>query len=213
MITKKTMNEFEKSLKKYLGIKNLKKIQRAKIGIAGAGGLGSNCAFNLVRSGFKKFVICDYDAVEIKNLNRQFYFIEQIGNPKVEMLKLNLMRINSDINIKIYKIKLDETNIVKVFKDCNVIIEAFDKAEYKRMIIETFLNTQKLLISASGIAGIGSSDEIRIHKIKPKFYIIGDLTTEVSSMIPPFSPRVNIAAAKQADIILEYIINSEPASF
>ena len=60
------MNEFEKALVSYIGEEKLRKIQSVKIGIAGAGGLGSNCAFNLVRSGFNKLLIVDYDRVEYK---------------------------------------------------------------------------------------------------------------------------------------------------
>ena len=45
-----------------------------KIGIAGAGGLGSNVAVHLVRSGISSLKICDFDVIENSNLNRQFYF-------------------------------------------------------------------------------------------------------------------------------------------
>lgn len=50
-----------------------------KIGIAGAGGIGSNVAANLVRSGVTSLKIVDFDRVESSNLNRQFYFSDQIG--------------------------------------------------------------------------------------------------------------------------------------
>ena len=52
------------------------------VGIAGAGGLGSNVAPALVRSGVGKLIIADYDTVSESNLNRQFYFANQIGRPK-----------------------------------------------------------------------------------------------------------------------------------
>ncbi|MBP7652688.1 sulfur carrier protein ThiS adenylyltransferase ThiF [Candidatus Dependentiae bacterium] len=201
------MNFFEKSLKNYYSEQDIIKLKKFKVGIAGAGGLGSNCAFNLVRSGITKLVICDFDIVEEKNLNRQFYFFDQIGKSKVEMLKMNLLKINPDIEITAVEIKLEENNIEKIFQDCQIIAEAVDKAELKKMIVEKFILTNKFIVSASGLAGIGKSDEISIHKIKPNFYLIGDLVSQVCETLPPFSPKVNIAAAKQADTILEFILS------
>ncbi|NLZ48779.1 MAG: sulfur carrier protein ThiS adenylyltransferase ThiF [Clostridiales bacterium] len=200
------MNEFEKALVSYIGEEKLRKIQSVKIGIAGAGGLGSNCAFNLVRSGFNKLLIVDYDRVEYSNLNRQFFFYKQVGKYKVEVLKENLLLINPDLKIQTYNLKIEENNIKHIFRDCDIIVEAFDKAVYKKMLVESYINSGKLLVAASGLAGWGNSDEIKVHQIKENFYVIGDLTSEVGKESPPISPRVNIAAAKQADVILNYVI-------
>ena len=68
----------------------------ACVGIAGAGGLGSNCAMHLVRSGIGKLVIADFDTVNESNLNRQFFFRDQVGRVKVEALRENLLRINPE---------------------------------------------------------------------------------------------------------------------
>lgn len=202
------MNDFEYGLEKYIGSKRLEKLQKIKVGIAGAGGLGSNCAFNLVRSGFKKFKIVDFDIVEPANLNRQFYFIDQIGMPKVEALKKNLERINPDLKLDILQLKIDDRNIIGLFDDCDVIVEAFDNVAGKALITEKFYSSGKLLVCASGLAGWGNTDEIKVIKVHSKFYMIGDMITEVSPKIPPISPRVNVTAAKQADIVLDFIISN-----
>ncbi|KNF10042.1 thiamine biosynthesis protein ThiF [Gottschalkia purinilytica] len=202
------MNELEKTLITQLGKKNFNKIQSVTIGIAGAGGLGSNCDFNLVRSGFKNFVIVDFDIVESSNLNRQFYFYHQLGMLKVHALKENLYLINPDINLTVLDTILTSDNIEKIFSNCNIIVEAFDKASCKKMISEKFMNSNKLLASASGLAGWGKSDDIKTHVIKDNFFIVGDLVSEVSDITPPISPRVNIVAAKQANIVLDYIIKN-----
>ncbi len=49
-----------------------------RVGIAGAGGLGSNCAVALARSGIGTIVVSDYDVIEPANLNRQYYFTSQV---------------------------------------------------------------------------------------------------------------------------------------
>jgi len=77
---------------------------------------------------------------------------------------------------------------------------------YKKMMIETYFSSGKLLVAASGLGGWGSSDDIIVKEIHPKFYLIGDLMSEVNADKPPVSPRVNIAAAKQADVILDCVI-------
>lgn len=202
------MNHFEDSLVKYFGKDRLRKIQKVKVGIAGAGGLGSNCAANLVRSGFRKFVVCDFDIVEMSNLNRQFYFPDQIGMPKIDALAENLFRINPSLELEMVKIKINEGNAAQIFSSCDIVVEAFDCAISKRILAETYANFARLYVSASGIAGWGDSDGIAIRKINDNFYMVGDARSEVSEGLPPCSPRVSIAAAKEADIVLSWVINS-----
>lgn len=199
------MNDFEKTLRNYFEEPMLQKIQKTKVGIAGAGGLGSNCACQLVRCGFRKFVIVDFDVVEYSNLNRQFFFFDQIGKAKVEALKENLLRISPTLSLQTVQTTITEQNLEELFRECNVVVEAFDRADLKKMIIEKYANSGKFLVSASGISGYGKSDELKTRKINETFYLIGDGKSEVSSKQPPLSPRVNIAAAKEADCILEYL--------
>ena len=201
------MNEFEKEMINYLGKENFNKVQTVKVGIAGAGGLGSNCAMNLARTGFKKIKIIDFDDVECKNLNRQFFFFDQIGKKKVKMLKETLERINPDIEIETSDTKLEESNIVEAFEDCDIVVEAFDKAEYKSLIVKELAPIKKLVVSASGLAGYGKSDDIIMRKLKDNLVMIGDLKSEATEDLPPLSPRVNIAAAKQADAVLEFVLD------
>jgi sulfur carrier protein ThiS adenylyltransferase len=202
------MGDFKKVIQGYFKEEDLKKILSVKIGIAGLGGLGSNCAVNLVRSGINNLILVDFDRIEPKNLNRQFYFQHQIGLFKTEALTENLKKINPDIKITSFNERLEENNIFKFFNRCEVIVEAFDKAEYKSLLVSKLLPTRKLIVSASGLAGYGNSDDIKIHRIKKNLIIVGDLKSEAAANLPPLSPRVNIAAAKQADIILEYIIKT-----
>jgi len=199
-------NLFETALGNALRAENLSKIQQVRIGIAGAGGLGSNCAVNLVRSGFVNFVIVDFDKIEFSNLNRQFYFYNQVGKPKVEALRDNLLAINPDLQLKMIQQRIEESNVKNLFETCHVIIEAFDLSIYKRMIVEQYIQSDKFIVAASGIAGWANSDDIRTHKIKENFYVVGDLSSEVGPDLPPCAPRVSIAAAKQANLILQHVL-------
>lgn len=184
-------------------------LKKFRVGIAGAGGLGSNCAMLLARAGVGTLVICDFDTVERSNLNRQFYFLHQCGMKKTEALKENLKMIDEDINVIARDIKLDRQNIPEVFAGCDVIVEAFDRAEMKEMIIETVQTEMPgvPLIVASGLAGWGRNDSIRSRKIDDNLYVCGDESQEVSEDNPPLAPRVVIVAAMQANLVVEILMN------
>jgi sulfur carrier protein ThiS adenylyltransferase len=202
------VNEFERALSRYLSEEQLERIRSVKVGIAGAGGLGSNCATALVRTGFRRIKIVDFDVVEYSNLNRQFYFLQQAGCPKVEALRENLSLINPSANIEAVVTRVEADNIADIFADCDVIVEAFDRAEYKKLIVETCLGSGRLLVAASGIAGWGASDRIKVHRIRDDFYLIGDLTTGIGADTPPLAPCVAIAAGKQSDVVLSYTLGA-----
>jgi sulfur carrier protein ThiS adenylyltransferase len=201
------MNRFEQGLTRYFAPSDLKKIRRRKIGIAGAGGLGSNCAMNLLRSGFHDFVIADHDRIDESNLNRQFFFLEQTGSFKVSALRENLLKINPDASVSAFSERIDPSNMERLFGECDVIVEAFDDPAAKKLIVEHFIHSGKLVVAASGIAGCGSTDGIQTRKINDTFYIVGDFVSESSEALPPYSPGVSIAAAKQADIVLTHTLN------
>ncbi|OGV34367.1 MAG: thiamine biosynthesis protein ThiF [Lentisphaerae bacterium GWF2_45_14] len=205
------MNNFREELLACLGKEAFEKLGKIKTGIAGAGGLGSNCAAFLVRSGFRKLKIYDFDKVSYSNLNRQFYFYDQVGHWKVDALRVNLSRIDPDLELETFNERVTNANVSGAFADCDIVIEAFDRAENKKMLTEAYMNSGKLYISASGIAGCGDSDNITIKKIHDKFFLIGDGVSEASAALPPFAPRVNIAAAKEADIALSWALRKGTA--
>lgn len=200
------METLKEDLIKKIGQKNFDKIQKIRVGLAGAGGLGSNCALNLVRVGFRKLTIVDFDVVTLPNLDRQFYFLNQIGMKKVDALKDNLYRINPGLELKLIAKKIERDNIREIFSNCDIVAECLDSADSKTMLVSGLLSLGKFIVSASGLGGIGLSDEIKVHKVKNNLVVIGDLKSDIDEK-PALSPRVNIAAAKQADVILEYVVS------
>ena len=113
-------------------------IQSKKIGIGGAGGLGSNCAMMLVRSGFKNLEIIDQDVIDASNLNRQQYFADEVGLSKVEVTKKRLLDINPDATILIHQTKWQEGNAEKFFKGFDFIVEAFDVTDWKYRFVQYY---------------------------------------------------------------------------
>ena len=178
-----------------------------KVGIAGAGGLGSNCAVSLVRAGLGKLIIADFDVVSKSNLNRQFYFSDQIGQKKVEALAANLYRIKPNLQLQLVDKKLMAADIKQIFNDCDVIVEAFDDKAQKQMLIEAVIEhlPNKPLIVGSGMAGWGDNNSIKTDKID-NIYICGDKISEVSDDMPPIGPRVGVVANMQANQVLEILL-------
>ena len=178
------------------------------VGIAGCGGLGSNVAVLLARSGVGKLIVADYDAVAVENLNRQHFFIDQIGISKVNALGEIIERINPRIDYQPVNVKLDKSNISNIFADVDVLIEAFDIAESKSMLIDTWteLKNGKLLIAASGLAGIGNVDKIEINKME-NLIIVGDLKSTLDEGL--MAPKVMIVASMQASLALEYLLETK----
>ncbi len=199
------MDAFRQDLLKKLGAARLAKIEKARVGIAGAGGLGSNCAACLVRVGFHHLTIIDFDRIDPSNLDRQFYFGDQVGMEKVEALKANLLRINPTLDLKMLPVKLESGNVREIFADCDVVVECLDRAEAKQMLVAGILPLGKFIVTASGLGGFGASDELQVHRLKPHLVLIGDLASDIEKA-PALSPRVSIAAAKQADAVLEFVV-------
>jgi sulfur carrier protein ThiS adenylyltransferase len=200
------VNGLERDLEKKLGPENMGRIREIKVGLAGAGGIGSNCAQFLVRSGFKKLKIVDFDVVDHGNLNRQFYFASQVGRRKVEALRENLLLINPDLEIEALPVRIESENVEELFRDCRAVVEALDDAAYKRMVVEALMDSGKLLVAASGLAGFGRSDGIKVRRVRDNLYLVGDMASEAGPGLPALAPGVNVAAAKQADVVLNYFL-------
>lgn len=169
-----------------------------KIGIAGVGGIGSNVAVNLVRSGIDVLKIVDFDRVEPSNLNRQFYFHDQIGRLKVEALSENLHRIRPGLRIEAVAERVGDTNCRTLLGDCELIVEGFDRQADKKMLVEN-LGSDRIIVAASGIAG-SELDAIRVRKLGTCF-IVGDFTTDCVDA-PLFAHKVAAVANRMTELIL-----------
>lgn len=179
-----------------------------RVGIAGAGGLGSNCAVALARSGIGTLVISDFDVVEPANLNRQYYFINQSGMLKSKALKENIARINPDTMVLAFTTRLNHENIPLIYEGCDVIVEAFDRDDMKEMIVETVQRKMPgmPLIIGSGLAGWGNNEAIRYRKIDDTLYVCGDESSTTDDDLPPMAPRVGMVANMQANTVIEILM-------
>ena len=187
-----------------------KKIKETKVCILGLGGLGSNVAVLLARAGIGYLKLIDFDVVEASNLNRQQYRISHIGIKKTEAIKTIIKEINPFVEIETLDIKVDRENIYSIVGDIEIVVEAFDRAETKAMILEELLTDKnKIVVSASGMAGLGSANEIVTRKIKDNFYLIGDNYSDYEECSGIMSTRAMLCAAHQANMVLRLILGEK----
>lgn len=199
--------EMYAALEERHGIEMQKKLSVASVAVCGLGGLGSNIAIALARAGVGKLHILDFDRVDISNLNRQQYFPEQLGQFKSDALYDTLKRIAPYCDIVSEQVKLDEENIPKLLADDDIIVEAFDKADQKAMLVNCVLEKmpEKYLVSGSGMAGFGPSNTIVTKRITKRFYLCGDGVSDVAEGIGLVSSRVLICAGHQAHAVIRII--------
>jgi sulfur carrier protein ThiS adenylyltransferase len=188
-----------------------RKIKKAVVGVAGLGGLGSAIAIALARVGVGRLILVDFDVVEPSNLNRQQYFVHQIGMAKVEALQENLAKINPYVKTEPIHEKLDSNNVCRIFKGADVVVEAFDRADQKAMLINVISDRmpETYLVAASGVAGYGDNNEIQTVRFSSRIFISGDQKTAAQPGIGLMAPRVGIAAHHQANTVLRILLGEE----
>lgn len=188
-----------------------RKTKAAVVGIAGLGGLGSQVAIALARAGLGTLILADFDVVEPSNLNRQQYFIDQIGMPKTQALRDTLARINPATQVEIHQVVLTSDNIPVLFGRAQILVEAFDRPDQKAMLANTWVSRfpGRPLVCASGLAGHEPANLIRTSRRGP-IILVGDGTAEARQGRGLMAPRVGIAAHHQANAVLRLILGEEP---
>lgn len=186
--------------------------KQKQIVIAGCGGIGSNVARFLIQAGFTNLLLIDFDKVVYSNLNRQFYRIKQKGKKKARMLKDNLLELLNFRDRKKAKIKfkvkrITKENVSNFLSGADILVEAFDVKENKKMLIEAASsNFPKLLVVAAN--GIGGTDcaSVKVVKVTNNLTVVGDFKTDIDSY-PVFGYKVSYVASLMTQIIISKLEN------
>ena len=174
-------------------------VKAARVGIAGLGGLGSPVAIALARIGTGTLVLADFDVVEPSNLNRQQYFVDQLGMAKVDALAETLRRAHPYAGLELHRVRLTPANIPQVFAGCQVLVETA-----LRHLPDTWV------VAASGLAGYGPTASIGCHRVGERLVVVGDLEAEARPGEGLMAPRVGVAAHIQATTVLRILLGEQP---
>lgn len=202
------MGVLARGLGRYFSLAALGALRAAHVGIIGAGGLGSNVAMMLARSGVRHMTIVDPDIVDASNLNRQAYFPDDVGESKVLALARHLTTLEPAMRLVVHELAVTRGNAEALFVECPLIVEAVDLADTKAMLYEMFAQEKELYVTASGMAGAGRDTVMVTRKLRKNVAAVGDFVNGVDAAHPPLAPRVMQAAALQADAVLAHILSS-----
>ena len=206
MVTEK---EFYDALAGRIGKDDACKLKNATVGIAGLGGLGSNIAVLLARTGVGRLVIADDDTLELSNIHRQCYPLDSIGMKKTDAVEKEIAKVNPFCKIDKHDIRITKDNI-GIFSGCDVVCEAFDGADSKIMLIEKLSKMDKKVVSGNGMAGKGPANSIVTRKVGNGLYICGDGVSDVKEEGSLMPSRVSVCAAHQANAVIRIILGLEP---
>lgn len=139
------------------GDEGQKKLKNATVFIAGAGGLGSPVSVYLAVAGIGKIIICDFDIVEITNLNRQILHSHtRIGINKALSAKITLTGINPEVEVIPVTEKITESNAFELIGNSNLILDCMDNLETRYILNEVAMKKSIPLVFGAiyGIQGM-----------------------------------------------------------
>ncbi|WP_129409797.1 HesA/MoeB/ThiF family protein [Marinitoga lauensis] len=178
------------------------KIRKAKILVAGAGGLGSNVLMHLSRLGVGELYIFDAGILDMPDLNRQIlYDHEDLGKKKVFVAKEKLMKINPEIEVHIYDERIYENTKLP---EVDLAIDCFDNFE-SRKILDMKIHELKIPLIHGGVERFfGQVTDILPGKTKSLREILGDVEdTKETKLVTPYA--VSIIASLQVNEAIKII--------
>lgn len=199
------------ALQARMGADAQRRLAEASVAIAGLGGLGSNIAIALARTGVGRLHLIDFDVVDLTNLNRQQYGIADLGRPKTEALREAIVRINPYLDVVTDRVRLDAALAVDLLGGYPIVVEAFDKPDAKAMLVDALcpLPGGPNVVGASGMAGLAPANLIATRRITDRWYLCGDGRSDVGSGLPLLASRVAICAGHQATAVVQLILGKD----
>lgn len=184
------------------------RVRRARVAVAGCGGLGSTLALALARTGVGALVLVDFDVVEPSNLNRQQFFVDQLGQFKVDALAATLARVNPYVAVERHRRRLRAEDVPALFAGADVVAECFDDPAAKAELLAAMRRHLPAtpLVAVSGIAGHGPASTIRPRRVMRNAFLVGDGETAAQPGRGLLAPRVTVAAGHQASVVLRLLL-------
>jgi len=143
-------------LLKDIGVAGQEKILKARVLVAGTGGLGSAVLHYLAAAGIGTLGIADGDVVDRTNLQRQvIHFTDDLGRPKVISAKEKINRLNPDVKVTLYQEMLSAKNIMEIISSYDFVVDATDNFSSKYLINDACVLSRKPFSHASVIQFVG----------------------------------------------------------
>lgn len=164
MLTEEQKIRYERQIREF-GENAQEQLLTKKVVQVGAGGLGSPLGYYLTAAGIGNLTIIDYDTISLSNLNRQIlYNTDDVGKSKAKLAAEKLKRLNPDVNIQSFDVKLNGDNFKEYFKDVDYIVDASDNMPTKFLMNDIGLNLN-IPFTIAGVQGLeGQIISVDPHK-------------------------------------------------
>ena len=159
-------NMFDRSIN-LLGEGNFHYLENKVICIFGLGGVGGTAIEAIVRTGFKRIILIDFDKVDITNLNRQIlYTQENVGEPKVKVSKKYLTSLRPDLDCTIFECKAQDFDFSQKI---DFVIDAIDDVEGKVFIAKKCTELNIPFIISLGMANKFDPSKVKVSTLNKTF--------------------------------------------
>ena len=191
------------------GEEGQEKLRKAKVGVAGCGGLGTTLLTNLASAGVGTLVIADGDVPDVSNLNRQFVYREGEIEHKAELLKTWLTSVNPEIKVVTFCSTLNEENIDDVFRDCHILVDCLDRISTRKILSRCAVRTGKPLVHA-GVTGFTGQLTVVIPGKTPDLEQIYDKVSDApaGTVTPSVGSMVSTMASLEATQVIQLITST-----
>lgn len=194
-----------------IGVTGQQRLLEAKVLIIGLGGLGSPVAMYLASSGVGHLTLCDYDKVDVSNLQRQIlHHNDQLGQTKVHSAKQRLLALNPDITIIGVDHVLDEAELYSQVNQADVVVDCTDNLTTRLQINRAAVATRTPLVMGAAIRLEGQISVFSNADSTMACYhcIYGDTELqETCTQSGVLSPLVGVIGSMQALETLKLLMN------
>ena len=193
-------------------IEGQESLLNATVLIIGLGGLGSPVAMYLAAAGVGHLILCDFDSVDLSNLQRQIiHNTLNIGKPKVESARNSLLALNPQIKVTSLYQQLDEESLTKQIANVDIVIDCTDNLPTRFAINQACVQTKTPLISGAATRMEGQLSVFKGYlPDSPCYrclYPSDDILSETCSQTGILAPLVGIIGSLQALEAMKVIMN------
>lgn len=208
MLTSEEQSRYDRQiLINEIGETGQEKLKKARVFVAGAGGLGSPICIYLAAAGVGSIRLVDRDTVDLSNLNRQILHGQRdINRPKVESARDKLENLNQTVTIEALQVSITEENINHLVESCDLIVDALDN-----MPTRYLLNKAAVTLGLPFIHGAVSGFEGRVMTVLPgrtaclRCMFRGDIPAE---KFPVIGVTPGIIGLIQATEVIKYLVGA-----
>lgn len=199
----------------HIGVHGQRKLSNSVVAVVGVGALGSHAVDLLIRAGVGKLILIDRDLVELHNLQRQCLYSEKdVGKAKVYCAQTAVLAVNSSISVEAHLVDLDFTNIERVFRGVDLIIDGTDNLS-TRFLLNEYSVKHRIPWVYAGVVGVegsviffsGSSQAFCFRCLFREAQQLGTCDT-----LGVLNSAVSVVAGLQVTEALKYLVGKKTLS-